>query len=156
MNMDTTMIAPEDVITPSMLETNPEAVLSTLSYCNHNSVNIEDLVNEEPYDSWFSNMALSLCYLVGLRAPHGNPNHESLDTLESSDHPWYGCHVVNFDQDLGINIFDQLLQAKCNIQATNYYGECILDCFGTDNLITRFDNNYFREHVVTAYNRFNR
>ena len=137
---------------PLMLEENPAEVLSILTYCNHNDIDVKARLNEEVYESWYSNMALSLCYLVGDRAPYGDPHHPSLDSINQHEHPWYGCHVLEFDQDLGINIFDELIHAGCNIFASNYYGDNITECFGTEIISTRLNNERFRDHVIASYN----
>ena len=72
----------EEHLNPTRLQENPVQYLELLKRYNNANRDIQSVINQKPYVTWFSNAALSLVFLAG------QINSDEDDNIEN--HEWYG------------------------------------------------------------------
>ena len=124
------------MILSKILETQPDTFLENIQK-PENKDEVAKWVNDiTEYSAWYSTGLMKLLYLVG----------ESNTTL-SKEHIYGGFTTIT--EDIGIKIFDILIQTNPNLELKDYYGDTFKDKFQENEKGKglRKNNTKFLSHI---------
>ena len=120
------------LITPNLLQDNPQQYLGYLNYCINNKIDVKEQINKKLYHTWYSNHLLCLSYLVG------ELKDSSISSSESNN--YYGFNRF-ISENLGIDILTALVVLGVDINSKNYYGDDIFASISRENVLSERINN---------------
>lgn len=127
------------LITPNLLQDDPQQYLEYLNYCINNKIDAKEQINEKLYHTWYSNHLMCLSYIVG------DPNDNSVSYSESNN--YYGFNR-SINENLGIDILIALAILGVDINSKNYYGDDVFISLNRTNVLSeRINNERFKKAV---------
>ena len=101
----------------TLLEQQPESFLVYIKNPDNKGQVVKWVNDITTYENWYSPGLLQLLYLVGDMADHIQPKKF-----------FYGCNTT-ISEEMGIKIFDILIELKPNLDLKNYYQISFKDKF---------------------------
>ena len=121
----------------TLLEQQPESFLIYIQNPDNKGQVFKWVNDITTYETWYSPGLLQLLYLVGDIADHIQPKKF-----------FYGCDTI-ISEEMGIKIFDILLELKPNLDLKNYYQKTFKDKFleYEEGKGFRKNNKKFLDHI---------
>ena len=140
--IDTKTPAQISSIMIDLLEHNPEKYYTYL--CNlknkYSKDYIKEIVDSCEYRTWFSNHLQTLIYVVG-------------DLTTVTQYSFFGKNTV-INEDIGIKIFNILIEYNVNIYFKDYYNSTAFDIINQMNSITYRTNNFnLKKNLFDLYDK---
>lgn len=132
-----------------LLESDAVAYLDTLNYLAREGTagtkeELEKKLNETLYETWYSNHAFCVAYLVG------KMNKGVIDSFGEYSDDYYGGNLPNgLNEYFAISLIDKIIECGGNILDKNYYQENIIEIY--KGRFYRTDNEKFKEYVKRLY-----
>ena len=138
------------LLTVGLLEESPEEYLELLRRsAQWNLDETRKILNDTSTENgWFSPHHMCLSYLVG-----DQPDSLKYKASTSSPNRWYGQHLPSLSENLGIEIFEEMIRCGSNLSIKDYYGVDIkYSIEHPPTMLTRENNSRFKDVVLSHYN----
>ncbi len=141
-----------ELLTVGLLEESPEDYLELLRLSSQWDIGetrkiLDDTSSEK---GWYSPHPTCLSYLVG-----DQPDSTKSRASNSSPYSWFGQHQSSVSEDLGIEIFKEMILCGSDLSIKDFYNEDIKDFIEktSPSLTYREKNSRFKELVIFHYNQ---
>ena len=140
-----------ELLTIGLLEESPQDYLELLRRsAQWNMDETRKILDDtSSYDTWYSPHPICLVFLVGDQS-----DSTKMRASTTSPNSWYGQHKASFSEDLGIEIFTEMVRIGANLSIKNFSNKDIFQVISNTpetSWLAREKIDRFKELVISHY-----